>query len=157
MLDCSHPPGRERPPVADGLDHVHQRHRWVAWPDEVCVQRVHWPVRRNGAARGDKSLTCHLAAEDTLPALTLRTFAAEDVHLDLLQIKQVNDLIECLAHCAASLPGTAGEASPSARLPCDFISWPASSAHSSITAAPYRSSLTAPTPGMPASSRRLAG
>ena len=99
---------------------------------------MHRPVRRDRAPGRDQRLPGHLAAEDPLPALARRAAAAEDVDLDLLQVEEGNDAVQCLAHGRAQ-------------------SVSAGSAHCASTAAPYRSSLTWPTPGMAASSATLAG
>ena len=41
VLDGRDPPDRERPPVAQAVDRVDDRHRGIAGTDEVRVQRVH--------------------------------------------------------------------------------------------------------------------
>ena len=57
----------------------------------VDVAAVH------GAARGDQRLPGHLAAEDPL-AVLLRAPAAEDVHLELLQVEERDQPVECGGH-----------------------------------------------------------
>ena len=137
VLDSRDASRRERPAVPDAVHQVNQRHRRIAWADEVGVQRVHRAVFRHGPARGNERLTGHLAAEYPLPALVLRAAAAEDVDLDLLQVEEGHHAVQCLAHDPA--PPVL-----------------AASVHNASTAAPYRSSLTAPTPGTLASSAMLA-
>src|SRR6266852_552391 len=138
VLDPGYPAGGEGPAIADPFHQVNKRDSGVAWPDEIGMQRVHGPVRRDGAAGRDQRLPGHLAAEHPLPALVLRAAAAEDVDLDLLQVEEGHHTVQCLAHDPAP-PVSAG------------------SAHSASTAAPYRSSLAGPTPGTTASSVMLAG
>ena len=140
VLHRGDPPGGERPAVPDPVHHVDDRHGGVARPDEVGVQRVHRPVVRHRAARRHQRLAGHLAAEHPLPPLVLRAAAAEDVR-------------------ARSAPGRAG---PPRRRSAWLIgphppSLPVPRAHNAITAAPYRSSLAWPTPGMAARAARLPG
>src|SRR5580704_1623376 len=169
VLDRGHPARRERPAIADPLHYVHQRHGRAAGPDEVRVQRVHRPVGWHCAARRHQRLAGHLAAKDALPLLAGRAPAAEDVQLDLLEVEQADDLIECLGHGrvrarasdvwlaaagpVASLASCPAASGPVATWPC----CPAASAHSASTASAYRSSLTTPTPGTPASCWRVTG
>ncbi len=61
------------------------------------MQRVHRPVVRHGADRGDEGLAGDLAAEDALPVVVGRA-AAEDVDLDALEVEQVDELLELGAH-----------------------------------------------------------
>src|SRR5262245_56596003 len=98
VLYRRYPPRGERPAVPDPVHQVDQRHGRIAGPDEVGVQRVHWPVFWHGPPGGDERLTGHLAAEHSLPAFILRAPAAENVELDLLQIKQFHDGVQGLAH-----------------------------------------------------------
>ena len=49
------------------------------------------------AARGDQRLPGHLAAEDPL-AVLLRAAAAEDVHLELLQVEERDQPVERGGH-----------------------------------------------------------
>jgi hypothetical protein len=99
VLDRGHPPGGEGPAVPHPVHDVDERHRGITRPDEVGMQRVHWPVGGNGTAGGDQRLPCHLAPEDPLPPV-VGAAAAEDIGLDLLQVEQVDQAIECLAHVA---------------------------------------------------------
>src|SRR5262245_49053841 len=68
------------------------------------MQRVHGPVRRNGAAGRHQRLAGHLAAEDPLPPFILRAAAAEDVKLDLLKIEQLHDGVQRGAPSLRSVP-----------------------------------------------------
>src|SRR5215469_7554240 len=103
VLNGRDPASGERPAVPDPVYEVDQRHGRVTRPDEVGVQRVHWPVFWHGAAGGDQRLTGHLPAEDPLPPLVLRAPAPEDVELDPLEIKQLDHGIKSLAHRARLL------------------------------------------------------
>ena len=67
------------------------------------MQRVHRPVGGHGPPGGDQRLPRHLAAEHPLDPLVGRP-AAEDVHLDLLQVKQVEQLVKRVAHARAPEP-----------------------------------------------------
>lgn len=61
------------------------------------MQRVGGPVGGDGAARGYQGLGRDLAAED--PGHEGRTAGApEDVPLDLLQVEQIEQGVECCAH-----------------------------------------------------------
>jgi hypothetical protein len=89
LLHGGDPARGERPPVADPLDLVHDRHPRPTRAQEVRVQRVHRPVALRGAAGGHQRLPGDLAAEDPLQGL-LRAAPTEDVDLDLLQVEQVD-------------------------------------------------------------------
>src|ERR1700733_1770776 len=117
---------------------------------------MHRPVRRNGTPRRHQRLPGHLTAEDALPPLAHGAPAAEDVCLDLLEVQQLHDRVERLAHQYA--PPVPDGPVPAALAPGEPAP-PAASvvAQSSSTAAPYRSSLTAPTPGTPASCASVPG
>ena len=96
VLDRDHAPGRERPPVADAVDLVQDRRGRVSGAQEVRVQGVD-ATRVHGPAGGDERLRRHLAAEDALAGL-VEVLAAEDVHLDGLEIEQFDELPERLGH-----------------------------------------------------------
>src|ERR1035438_1279970 len=55
------------------------------------------PSVLHGAARGDKGLGGHLATEDPL-ALLVRLNAPEDVHLNRLEVEQVDEELERCTH-----------------------------------------------------------
>ena len=100
VLDRRDPAGGEGPPVSHPVDHVDERHRRIARPDEVRVQGVHRTVPGHGPACRDQRLPGHLAAEHPLPAL-IRAAAAEDVHLDLFQVEELQEPVERLSHRAS--------------------------------------------------------
>src|ERR1017187_2374468 len=98
MLDRRYPAGGEGTTVSDPVHQINQRHRGIAWPDEVSVQRVPRAVVRHGPASRDQGLASHLSAEYPLPPLAGRAAAAEDVELDLLEVEQLDHGVQCLAH-----------------------------------------------------------
>jgi hypothetical protein len=80
--------------VADAIDLVDDRHFRVARQQEVGVQRMRrtlGDVER--AAGGDQRLADHLAAEHALPR-HLRRAPAEQVHLELLEIEDFQDVLK---------------------------------------------------------------
>ncbi len=93
-------PGGERAPVADAVDLEEDRHAGVAGTQEVRVQGVHI-APLHGAPRRHQRLTGDLPAEHLLPLL-VRAAAPEDVLLDLLQVEQPEQVVECCAHAAAA-------------------------------------------------------
>ena len=97
MLDGDDPPRGERLAVADAVDLVEDRDVRIARPQEVGVQGVHPPVGVDGAAGGDERLPRHLPAEDPL-ALLVRAVAAEDVHLDGLEVQQLEQSVQRISH-----------------------------------------------------------
>src|SRR6266700_4254735 len=98
VLNRRHPASGERTAVPDPVHQVDQRHGWIAGPDEVSVQRMDRPVIGHGTAGGDECLAGHLPAEYPLPPLVFRAPAAEDVELDLLEVKQRHHGVQRLAH-----------------------------------------------------------
>ena len=84
-------------PSRTPVDHVDQRHRRVARPDEVGVQGVHRPVRRHRTPGRDQRLARHLPAEHPLHP-HIRADAAEDVFLDLLQVEELEEPVQRLTH-----------------------------------------------------------
>ena len=78
VLVREHPPGAERPAVADALDRVADLLLRIPRPQEVRVQRVHPAVGRHGPAGRHQRLTRDLAAEDALQR-RVRGLADEDV------------------------------------------------------------------------------
>ena len=108
VLDGDDAAGGEAAAVADAVDLVDDRHARVAGAQEVRVQAVHRPVRRDGAAGGDERLAGDLPAEDPLQRL-VRLLAAEDVDLDALEVEQLHELVQGgrVGH-RASMPTAAG-------------------------------------------------
>ncbi len=64
---------------------------------------MHRAVSGHGPPRGDQRLPGHLPAEHPLHPL-VRAAAAEDVDLDLLQIQQIDQVVQSLAHDCATVP-----------------------------------------------------
>lgn len=67
-----HPPGAERPAVADLVDDVVHGSRRVAGEEEERLHRVHAPVGRHGVAGRDDGLRRDLAAEGALQSASAR-------------------------------------------------------------------------------------
>jgi hypothetical protein len=107
VLDGDHPPGGERPAVADAVDVVQDRDRRVAGTQEVGVERVDPALRVDGAGGGHEGLARDLAAEDPL-AILVGLPAPEDVLLDLLEVEQLQKLVECRSHGRGAYPSTFG-------------------------------------------------
>jgi hypothetical protein len=95
-LDRHHAPGREALAVADAVHLVEDRDLRVARAQEVRVQRV-YDVVLDGAAGRDQRLPRDLAAEHAL-AVLLRAAPAEDVHLQLLEVEEVDQAVEDFLH-----------------------------------------------------------
>ena len=55
------------------------------------------PTGVDGPAGGDERLRGHLASEDPLAGL-VEVLAAEDVHLDGLEVEQLDELAQSLGH-----------------------------------------------------------
>ena len=66
------------------------------------MQRVHLALRWDRTAGGDQRLSGHLTAEDALQP-GVRLASAEEAHLDLLEVKQGQQLVESVGH-ACMLP-----------------------------------------------------
>ena len=96
VLNGHHPPGGEGPAVANPVDLVEDRDVGVAGAQEVRVQRVDLAVL-DGPPGRDQGLPRHLPAEDPL-ALLVGLDAPEDVHLNRLEIEQVDEELERCAH-----------------------------------------------------------
>jgi hypothetical protein len=92
VLDGRHAPRGERPPVTDAVHLVDDRRGGVAGAEEVRVQRV-GAASLDRPAGGDERLARDLAAEDALAAL-VGAPAAEQVHLELLEVEDVDELLE---------------------------------------------------------------
>ena len=85
-------PRRERPAVAQPLDVVDDRHRRVAGPQEVGVQRVDVAVLGDRPDAGDQGLRGHLSAEDPL-AVGLGLAAPEQVDVERLDVEELDELV----------------------------------------------------------------
>ena len=94
VLDRDDPAGGEAASVADPVDVVENRDERVAGAQEVGVQRVHQPTGIvDRARRRDEGLTGNLAAEHALAVLVGGT-TAEEVHLDRLEVEEVDQVVE---------------------------------------------------------------
>src|SRR5579862_2909934 len=91
--------GGEALAVADAVDLVDDRHFGIAAEQEIGVQRMRRPRGDvlDGAAGGHQRLADYLAAEHPLPA-RLRRAAAEQVHLQRLEIENVEDFLNGGGH-----------------------------------------------------------
>ena len=98
VLDRDHAAGGEALAVADAVDVVDDRHLGIAGEQEIGVQRMRRPAAHvDGAAGGDQRLADHLPAEHALPA-DLRRAAAEQVHLELLEIEDGEQVLDGGGH-----------------------------------------------------------
>jgi len=98
VLDGDDPPGGEGLPVADPVDLVEDRDGRVAGAQEVAVQRVD-PAFVDRAPGRHERLRGDLAPEDAL-ALLVGLDPAEDVDLDGLEVQEVHQEVQGLAHGA---------------------------------------------------------
>ena len=96
VLDRDHPPGGEAAAVAGAVDLVDHRDRGVAGMDEVGVQRVAGHALDRLVGRAQR-LGDHVAAVDAHVVLVrLGHPAAEQVHLQTLDVEQVDQLLDQL-------------------------------------------------------------
>jgi hypothetical protein len=93
VLDGDDPPRGEGAAVAEALDLVQHRDPGVARPEEIAVQRVDVAAVVDRPGRGHEGLPRHLAAEDALAVLVGR-HAPEDVHLDRLEVEQLDEGVD---------------------------------------------------------------
>jgi hypothetical protein len=112
-LDRDHPARGERTAVPDPVDLVHNRNTRVAAADEVRVQRVHMPFRRDSPAGRDQRLAGDLPAEHPDRAVG-GAHPAEDVVLDAFEVEQCDQLVQ------NGLAGRVGRAWISRRGPRDL-------------------------------------
>jgi len=84
--------------VADAVDLVDDRDLRVAGSQEVGVQRVDRATLDRPAGR-DERLARHLASEDA-QALIFRAATAEQVHLELFQVEDLEQLDQRALHRA---------------------------------------------------------
>ena len=89
-------PGGEALAVADAVDVVDDRHLGIARQQEIGVHGMRRPAL-DRAHGGDQRLADHLAAEHALPA-DLRAAAAEQVHLERLEIENVEQILDGGGH-----------------------------------------------------------
>jgi hypothetical protein len=91
VLDRGHPPGREAATIAGAVHVIENGDRRIAEPQEVRVEGV-GNAFIDRPTRGHQGLGQDLTAEDALPAL--RAVAPEDVHLELLEVEQRDQIVE---------------------------------------------------------------
>ena len=103
---------------------------------------MHRAVRRHGPAGRDERLPGDLPAIDPLDGLVGRP-AAEDIDLDLLQVEQVEQLVEGVAHELPRPPGTDGNTSARKRDRCLADSAPGVRAGAQDSASRTRARVTA--------------
>ena len=89
--------------VADAVDVVDDRHLGIAGQQEIGVHGMRRPAL-DGAHRGDQRLADHLSAKDALPA-DLRRAAAEQVHLERLEIEDGEQILDGGGHGSGTLMG----------------------------------------------------
>ena len=99
VLDRGDAPGRIALAVAQPLDLVDDRNLRIAGQDEIAMDRMRQPAL-DGAARRHHRLSDHLPAEHPLPA-RLRAVAAEQVHLERLEIEDGNQVDQAFGHGSA--------------------------------------------------------
>jgi hypothetical protein len=98
VLDRDHPAGGEALAVADAVDLVDDRDRGIATEHEIGVQRMRWPAADiDGAACRHQRLADDLPAEHTLAA-DLGGAAAKQVHLELLEVENAEQILEGRGH-----------------------------------------------------------
>ena len=101
VLDRGYPAGRIALAVAQPLDLVNNRNLRIAGQDEIAMQRMRQPAL-DGAARRHHRLSDHLSAEYPLPA-RLRAVAAEQVHLERLDIEDGDQVDDAFGHGVLSV------------------------------------------------------
>src|SRR5439155_7188703 len=90
MMDRGDTTGRIALAVAQTFDLVDDRDLRIAGQDEIAMDRMR-QAALDGAACRDHRLPNHLAAEHPLPT-RLRTVASEQVHLELFEIEDGNQV-----------------------------------------------------------------
>ena len=96
VLDRHDASSRKASTVANSVDLVEDRNRWIAGTQEVPVKRVGRSVLHR-ATRGHERLGEHLATKYAL-AVLLGTPAPEEVHLDGFEIEKVENALEGGGH-----------------------------------------------------------
>src|SRR5262249_32754502 len=85
--------------VAQALNLVDDRNLWIARQDEIAMDGIGQPSLP-GAAGRDHRLSDHLTAEYPLPA-RLRAVAAEQIHLERLEIEDGDQVDQAFGHWRA--------------------------------------------------------
>jgi putative flippase GtrA len=96
VLDPGDVAGGERVPVSQPLHLVEDREMRIPRTQEVRVQRVDLPAL-DGAAGGDERLRGDLTPEHAA-ALFVEAHTSKDVHLDLLEIEQLDEVRPLAVH-----------------------------------------------------------
>jgi hypothetical protein len=97
LLDGLHPPGSKALAVPDPVDLVDDGQGHVPGAKEVGVRRVGQPGF-DGAAGRHHCLPDDLAAEDRL-ATQVAGLAAEEIHLQRLEVEHVDEIFERRGRC----------------------------------------------------------
>ena len=96
VLNCNDTTSRKTCSVAKSVNFIKNWNIRVAGSNEIGVQRVNFAADLiHGACRRDECLTSNLTAEDSLTIL-IGTIAAKDVHLNLFDIQQRDEVREWL-------------------------------------------------------------
>src|SRR5205807_2116741 len=113
VLDRDHAPRGKALAVPDTVDLVDDRHFWVAGEQKIGVQRMR-RAAVDGAAGCHQGLADHLAAEHALPP-DLRAATAKQVHLERLEIENVENGLDGRRHDWLSDDGGRSGAAPVTR------------------------------------------
>lgn len=97
VLDGADAARAEAVAVAQGFHVVNDRLAAVARAQEVAVERMHAAFIRHRLLGGVQRLADHLPAEH-LAQPQIFTLAAEQPFFDFLQIQQIEEVLQCLAH-----------------------------------------------------------
>src|SRR6202034_4851435 len=100
VLYGDHAAVREAVTVEAAIDLVHDRRVAVAAPQEISMQRVHHAPIDRGGGRAQR-LAEHLAAKH-LGRPAVAALAAEQIHLQLLELEQLQEIGETLVHFPAA-------------------------------------------------------
>ena len=96
MLNGHYPSRGKRSTIANAVDIVKNRHRWITRAQEVGVQRVNLKLL-DGASRRHQGLASHLPAKHPHFAIGWAE-AAKHVDFDGLKVEQVDDIVEFFGH-----------------------------------------------------------
>ncbi len=92
MLDRRDAPRSEGPSVAQVLHLIDDRSMYVAWQDEIGVQRMSEAVLWRRSRRSNQGLRQDLAAEHALRAQRT-VLSSEDVELNRLEVQKVKEVV----------------------------------------------------------------
>ena len=96
VLDGGDAPGGEAASVPDAVHLIEDGLRRIPGPQEVRMERVGLALVHGSAGRHQR-LAQHLPPEDALRAVD-RALAPEEVHLQVLQVQQIQQLVESASH-----------------------------------------------------------